>query len=72
MFKKVILTVCLLASISFSSYSIHNFNNSKGFEYSQKENNSTENWVLEYHDNRWWWVLYDPDGNRILEIPVDF
>ncbi len=72
MFKKVILILCILASLSFSNCIYSNFDNSKEFKYSQTEQNSTDNWVLEFHDDRWWWVLYDPDGNRILEIPVDF
>lgn len=72
MFKKVILTLCVLASLSFTNCIFSNFSNSKGIEYSNSELNSTENWVLEFHDDRWWWVLYDTDGNRILEIPVDF
>lgn len=72
MFKKVILTLCVLASLSFSNCIFSKYDSSKKLAYSYSEQNINDNWVLEFHDNRWWWVLYDTDGNRILEIPVDF
>jgi len=31
-----------------------------------------DNWVMEFHDGRWWWVLYNEDGAKIMEIPVEF
>jgi hypothetical protein len=30
------------------------------------------NWVMEFHDGRWWWVLYGEDGSKIMEIPIEF
>jgi ABC-type phosphate transport system substrate-binding protein len=34
--------------------------------------NANDNWVMEFHDSSWWWVLYDEDGSKIMEIPIEF
>lgn len=61
------ILACLF-SLSLSTYS---FTESKILK-STYETVSTDCWVLEYHDNLWWWVLYDTDGVKIMEIPAEF
>jgi hypothetical protein len=67
--SKYILTllICLF------SFSISTYPSIKAYTPNFEANVVTsENWVLEYHDGAWWWVLYDTDGSKIMEIPVEF
>ncbi len=35
------------------------------------EADKSNNWVLELRNNIWWWVLYDVDGTKIMEVPAE-
>jgi hypothetical protein len=72
MFKTIIISLFLFFASGFTTL---------GFTSSEKSNNQvicytsplySDEWVLEFFGDKWWWVYYDVDGNRILEIPADF
>lgn len=70
MFKIVLaLFICFFATNAFPFLYAQNTNVDKSSKY---EFSQSSYWKLEYHDELWWWVQYDEDGAKIMEIPADF
>lgn len=63
------ILICFLSVNSFPSLCANNYSTFNSCKY---ENYQSSYWNLEYHDDTWWWVQYDEDGTKIMEIPAEF